>query len=372
MASLSFTCITCRVSFADPDFQRAHYKTDWHRYNLKRKVAELPPVTAENYRDRVISLQAVAKEEAKHEVCLPCKKHFSSENAYSSHLRSRKHKEKVSRLDTRHVDLEGTDESKKVDSKLNAVNSSDHSISLDTKETDEDVITDSECEPEPLEITECLFCPNMNKDLESNLSHMSIKHGFFVPDLNYLTDIRGLIQYLCEKVGLGCMCIWCNTTGKEFHSVESVQQHMIDKCHCRLFFEGDAALEYAEFFNYSSSYPNREDGTDKATTDTVIPDASLNISDELELVLPSGSKVGHRSLKHTFKQRLPTFEQRKTTLIGRLMSQYRALGWKDGSEKAVKTQRDEKWALKMKKARDVKLAVKANKFQFHFRPQVVF
>jgi hypothetical protein len=27
--------------------QREHYKTDWHRYNLKRKVVDLPPVTAE-------------------------------------------------------------------------------------------------------------------------------------------------------------------------------------------------------------------------------------------------------------------------------------------------------------------------------------
>ena len=43
----------------------------------------------------------------------------------------------------------------------------------------------------------------------------------------------------------------------------------------------------------------------------LFPDSSLKISDELELVLPSGSKVGHRSLKYTFKQRLPTFEQRK-------------------------------------------------------------
>lgn len=372
MTSLSYTCITCRVSFAHPDLQRSHYKTDWHRYNLKRKVAELPPVTAENFRERVLSQQAAAKEEAKHEVCQACRKHFSSENAYSSHLRSRKHKENAARVDAKQGDSKEPGKSEKADGELNAVNSSDRSISVNTKEVDDDVTADSDCEPEPLEITECLFCPNMSKDFEANLNHMSVKHGFFVPDLKYLTDIRGLIQYLCEKVGVGYMCVWCNATGKAFHSVESVQQHMIDKCHCRLFFEGDAALEYAEFFNYSSSYPEQEDGQDAAATDTVVPDASLKISDELELVLPSGSKVGHRSLKHTFKQRLPSFEQRKSNLIGRLMSQYRALGWKDGSEGAVKMARDEKWALKMKKARDTKLAIKANKFQFHYRPQVVF
>ena len=58
----SYTCITCRVLFAAKDedseaeaaeLQKAHYKTDWHRYNLKRKVADLPPVTAENFQERV-------------------------------------------------------------------------------------------------------------------------------------------------------------------------------------------------------------------------------------------------------------------------------------------------------------------------------
>ena len=62
----SYTCITCRVMFAAKDddsaaeaaeLQKAHYKTDWHRYNLKRKVANLPPVTAENFQERVSAQQ---------------------------------------------------------------------------------------------------------------------------------------------------------------------------------------------------------------------------------------------------------------------------------------------------------------------------
>ena len=54
----SFTCISCRVAFGDADLQRAHYKTDWHRYNLKRKVAELPPVTAEVFQQKVLAQRA--------------------------------------------------------------------------------------------------------------------------------------------------------------------------------------------------------------------------------------------------------------------------------------------------------------------------
>jgi pre-60S factor REI1 len=47
-----FTCVTCNVAFDNSDLQRDHYKTDWHRYNLKRKVAELPAVTAHDFNDR--------------------------------------------------------------------------------------------------------------------------------------------------------------------------------------------------------------------------------------------------------------------------------------------------------------------------------
>lgn len=91
----SYTCISCRVQFADADVQRAHYKTDWHRYNLKRKVANMPPVTAENFQERVLAQRADAAQELAdaHSLatCATCSKKFSSANAYNNHLQSHKH-----------------------------------------------------------------------------------------------------------------------------------------------------------------------------------------------------------------------------------------------------------------------------------------
>jgi hypothetical protein len=49
-----FTCLACQVVFPTAESQRVHYVTDWHRYNLKRKVAELPPVTSEVYNQKVL------------------------------------------------------------------------------------------------------------------------------------------------------------------------------------------------------------------------------------------------------------------------------------------------------------------------------
>lgn len=55
----SHTCITCRVAFARAELQRDHYKSDWHRYNLKRKVAELPSVSAEVFQQKVTEMKVI-------------------------------------------------------------------------------------------------------------------------------------------------------------------------------------------------------------------------------------------------------------------------------------------------------------------------
>jgi pre-60S factor REI1 len=51
------TCIACRQTFEDPAQQRDHYKTDYHRFNLKRKVVGLPPVTPELFEQKVQELK---------------------------------------------------------------------------------------------------------------------------------------------------------------------------------------------------------------------------------------------------------------------------------------------------------------------------
>lgn len=42
-----FKCNTCCAPFADSLAHRAHFKSDWHRINLKRKLLKLPLVTSE-------------------------------------------------------------------------------------------------------------------------------------------------------------------------------------------------------------------------------------------------------------------------------------------------------------------------------------
>ena len=48
-----FTCLSCQVAFRNPTDQRTHMKGDLHRYNLKRKVAGLGPVTAQVFAEKL-------------------------------------------------------------------------------------------------------------------------------------------------------------------------------------------------------------------------------------------------------------------------------------------------------------------------------
>lgn len=57
MGMATFTCLSCHVAFSDGDGQRDHFRSDWHRYNLMRKMSELPPVSRETYNEKVVQVQ---------------------------------------------------------------------------------------------------------------------------------------------------------------------------------------------------------------------------------------------------------------------------------------------------------------------------
>lgn len=93
-----FTCMNCRLVFANPDIQREHYRSEWHRYNVKRQVAELPPISLEQFQDKVQQFHqqnADAKAAPSQEelYCGACGKAFKTKNSYENHLNSKKHKE---------------------------------------------------------------------------------------------------------------------------------------------------------------------------------------------------------------------------------------------------------------------------------------
>lgn len=103
-----------------------------------------------------------------------------------------------------------------------------------------------------------------------------------------------------------------------------------------------------------SSYPDRSDGAVEGTDEDLPDEKNLEYDDEtMELTLPSGdlrfqllvlvwkpfkpllvssgAKVGHRSLMRYYRQRFGTQRAvvpgRSGNAVGRVLRQYRALGW---------------------------------------------
>ncbi|KFO24852.1 Zinc finger protein 622 [Fukomys damarensis] len=470
----TYTCITCRVAFRDAEMQRAHYKTDWHRYNLRRKVAGMAPVTAEGFQERVRAQRAVAEEESKGTAtyCTVCSKKFASFNAYENHLKSRRHVElekkavqavnrKVEMMNEKNLekglDVDGVNKDamnaaiqqaikaqpssspKKAPSvpaeesgrvvaaggrgahdrdpaekpprlqwferqakKMAKEEEEEEEEDLDEEDW-EDIDSEEEMELEDTEglgdleepdakegearespalgaipVTDCLFCSHHSSSLMKNLAHMTKVHSFFIPDIEYLSDLKGLIKYLGEKVGVGKICLWCNEKGKSFYSTEAVQAHMNDKSHCKLFTDGDAALEFADFYDFRSSYPDHREGEDLDETDKLPSEKNVEYDDEtMELILPSGARVGHRSLMRYYRQRFGLSRAvavaRNRKAVGRVLRQYCALGWTGSTGAAPARERDMQYVQRMKSKWMLKTGMQNNATkQMHFRAQVRF
>ena len=70
------------------------------------------------------------------------------------------------------------------------------SIFSNVVEMDSDSESVESWDGEALGEEECLFCSHVSDSLETNVQHMTSAHSFFIPDVEYLTDLPGLIGYL--------------------------------------------------------------------------------------------------------------------------------------------------------------------------------
>ena len=94
----------------------------------------------------------------------------------------------------------------------------------------------------------------------------------------------------------------------------------------------------------------------------------------MELILPSGARAGHRSLKHIYKQGIPPAHlqvKKERKMIKNLNAEYKALGWHGNVAVATRKQMaDHKVKAHQVAGEKLKLSLKANRFQPHFRSQV--
>ena len=380
-----YTCLTCRVVLSSNDTQRDHYKQDWHSYNLKRKLAALPPVTNEQY-IHVARLHQSSDSDPKSNAsatnhtddlslyCESCGKQFNNNNAFQQHKESKKHKSLLKNVDKKPAKETVSD--KTPDSKTAA--KIEDMQDLDDNESDwESVGSDDETvEGEPIAANECLFCDQSSLTVEDNVIHMSVKHSFFIPDAEYVKDMESLLTYLGEKIGLGNLCLWCCHSSKRYRSRRAAQQHMRDKGHTKMCHSGNCFFEYSDFYDYTTSYPD-VDASEPHDEEVVIPHLDDH---DWQLTLPSGAVVGHRSLFKYYKQNLKPLPEnghkysKSSALLDNVLSKYRSLGWTGiTGEAALQRAKDVKYVQRIQRKYDLKVGMKNNKnLQNHFRSQIGF
>lgn len=392
----SFTCNGCEVQFPTSDDQRQHMKSEWHRYNLKRRVAQLAPIPEGVFNSKVQAISAESnKDDGK--------------------------KKQLTKKEIRRREKEALLEKKRELLKVAHENAAKNIQKEEQKSASEQPKPESKPEskpepkPEPIpeekpkheepELTEdqlaeklmgekisnrvdippeeCLFCSKKHSDLDSNVDHMLKSHGFFIPEQKYLVDKAGLVKYLSEKIGLGNICIVCNYQGR---SLEAVRQHMLAKRHCRIpYEEEDERLEISDFYDFTSSYgepaaveatgdANEEDWEDvdeegdEESDEEVFDDAVYH--DGVELHLPTGVKVGHRSMMKYYRQNLRP-ESEVTEGQGTVMAAETRKMLRPYDRQGAQTQmRSWKQESRNKKQQDKKSAKHLN-FQPHYRDQLL-
>jgi len=307
------TCVhSLRSDSSLPASRRAApRRSDLHRYNLKRKVAGLKPLTREAFEAKAAASASAA-------------------GAAEGDKRAGGRR----RTGTGDAEADGDDPmGAPAEGRVNPKSKAAW-YARAANLTDEELIDARIASAPAFGPGHDLFSSHVSADLSENLRHMAKRHGFAIPYADYVCDLPGLVRYLQEKVYIGCFAL---QDGKQFHSVEAVQAHMRDKGACRFDLEGHEE-EFADFYDLEAlaaesplwveAEVGEEDGEEAEVAIVYRPPvAQAEASGEgSSLVVGGGHReVGHRSLRRYYKQSYKGPQPEEETMR-KLLLQYREMG----------------------------------------------
>ncbi|AET38769.1 Reh1p Ecym_3276 [Eremothecium cymbalariae DBVPG len=338
-----FTCNSCMIQFKSSELQRYHMKTEWHRYNLKRRITALPPISSDVFLQK---LQVSQREQELHQVdefgfpvLKPIDNSAGNENKNARKYRGRckdtvtnKSKRsaspassitsRVSKISVRSTDYDEASASEYGFTTEDSHYESDSVSSSDFNGKDEQMVR----------VSDCIFCDVQYEDVDRNLRHMLQFHGLYIPERSYLVDLPGLLHYLLEIIVVNMQCLCCSFQGV---GIESIRTHMAAKGHCRIPYESkEERSKIASFYDFSlasaetttpkscntekkisfkdsaeyipieteensiSKELNANNGEDINTNISVVQVDSSGV----ELMLPTGTKIGHRCMQRYYRQ----------------------------------------------------------------------
>jgi len=290
---------------------RVHYKTDFHRFNLKRKIANLLPIAEDMFDKKLLEIESTESHTIKG------KQHLK-QSKYNNPKTQAHHLKKLQQQQQPQPQIE----------------------SQKLEKTENELLEEKIAKATRLTLRDSLFDRHTSPDFESNLEYMTKKFSFLIPEIEYLKDLPGLIIYLGEKISIGNVCISCE---KSFGSLEATRDHMRKLCHFHLRWE-DNEDEYNDFYDIDEVNKRIEALEDK-----------IHVSQFNELVI-ANKTVGHRALNKFYKQRHSTSNATSLLQEKRLAT---------ASEKQRNINQD---TIKKKANYSLKIALK-NNHQQHYRAQ---
>eukprot|EP00581_Thalassiosira_minuscula_P009345 CAMPEP_0183705326 /NCGR_PEP_ID=MMETSP0737-20130205/2458_1 /TAXON_ID=385413 /ORGANISM="Thalassiosira miniscula, Strain CCMP1093" /LENGTH=506 /DNA_ID=CAMNT_0025932463 /DNA_START=42 /DNA_END=1562 /DNA_ORIENTATION=- len=322
-----------------------HYKSDWHRYNLKRREAGLPMLNERDFTARLEAAVALRKEREgreersglDHRKDKNSKKNQKKDKNKKNQQKGKGHKRKPA--------FAKREENETVEENVEDEMEEEEPVA-ETVTQDGDASSDMEEEEGPPEInpSQSLFDNHISPTPQGNLSYLKTKYSFYLPDSEYCIDVEGLLGYCNEKVRWGNLCLYCQ---KSFGDTEAVLKHMRDKRHCKILYErGVDQEEFDVFYDFSEAnkeflgestketaaaeegmeveddgwedVEDDEDGDEGEWEDASMKDEDddlyeayqseiathgFDITPLGELIFPDGRIVGHRGLARYYKQR---------------------------------------------------------------------
>jgi pre-60S factor REI1 len=317
-----FSCSKCRLWLASGEDQRVHFQSPLHAFNVRRAVVNMVPVSQEEFERKLAESQTEVPETvAMALACRACNKKFKSDEQLEQHLQSKKHLKAAQGKTTAEV-VEKRPAGKK------------------PAAAEEEATSEAEAVAKRIEkgrrlgFVECVFCSHKSETAEETAEHMSDAHGFFIPDVEFLVNLEGLLSYLGDKVGVGFCCVYCH---RVFESMQAARQHMDALSHAKMVFNDDEdaeAGEYDEFYDFADTY-----GEDAVRR---LPELVLS-ADGTQLRLgDSGKSIGHRDMRPYYEQNVRDPSEKQLAVAAlpgarhRLLKKYKALGW-SGTPTALET-----------------------------------
>lgn len=287
------------------------------RYNLKRRVASLPPIPSEVFTEKVLQARASTTAEAERagfqKECNVCQRTYYSENSYQNHIGSQKHRVKqAAQLRGQNGPAVGHDDASSMVSSSFSLGdpapSVNSGVDSDAEEEFSHIVegmkaTGLQDRPSPvkrpsnphlaavvdkqeettlsqvsseqqstsvtptpskangatpnLSLKSCLFCNQESQDVASNVAHMERSHGMFIPEKQYLVDLEGLLASLQQCIQEYHECLVC---GKVKSTAFAVQTHMRDTAHCKIpYTTEEEQLEIGEFYDFRGTYSDDDE-----------------------------------------------------------------------------------------------------------------